>query len=85
MPSIPFAASEVASSSMVNLNEATEGWSQEARGRSPDEPLVDHNVVCGQSVNVSVSMAVHRETMDLQPCELKLVVEQVCMRRCNMV
>ena len=53
-------------------------FSHEARGRTPYVPLEEHNVKWGQSVDVTVQIAVNRETSDLQPSELKLVVEQVC-------
>lgn len=53
-------------------------FSHDARGRTPYVPLEEHNVKWSQSVDVAVQMAVNRETMDLQPSELKLVVEQVC-------
>ncbi len=43
----------------------------------PYLPLDEHNVKWSQTVNVTVQVAVNRETMDLLPSELKLVVEQV--------
>ena len=51
--------------------------SAEARGRTEYVELVDHNVKWGHSVGVAVQMDVHRETMELQPSELKLTVDQV--------
>ncbi|KAH8112316.1 hypothetical protein DFH11DRAFT_1745178 [Phellopilus nigrolimitatus] len=51
--------------------------SQDARGRTSYIPLREHNVKWGQVVNVAVQMGVQRDTMDLQPSELKLVVEQL--------
>ncbi|KAI5121924.1 hypothetical protein M0805_000253 [Coniferiporia weirii] len=55
----------------------TDEFLQEARGRTPYVELREHNVKWGQPVNIVVQMGVHRDTMDLQPSELKLVVEQL--------
>lgn len=49
----------------------------EARGMTPWEKLQSYNVKWDHSVNVVVQMDVHRETGDLLPNELKLVVMQV--------
>ncbi|KAL1948148.1 hypothetical protein VTO73DRAFT_12223 [Trametes versicolor] len=48
----------------------------EARGMTPWEKLQSYNVKWDHSVNVVVQMDVHRETGDLLPNELKLVVMQ---------
>lgn len=47
------------------------------RGMTPFLPLQDHKVAWEQTLNVIVQMDVQRDTMDLQPNELKLVVMQV--------
>ena len=52
----------------------------EARGMTPWAPLQSYNVKWEHSVNVVVQMDVHRETGDLLPNELKLVVMQVSTR-----
>ncbi|THH03919.1 hypothetical protein EW145_g5901 [Phellinidium pouzarii] len=57
----------------------TDGFLQEARGRTQYVPLREHNVKWNQTINVAVQMGVQRDTMDLQPCELKLVVEQLAV------
>lgn len=49
----------------------------EARGMTPWARLQNYNVKFDYSVNVVVQMDVHRETGDLLPNELKLVVMQV--------
>lgn len=49
-----------------------------ARGMTPYGKLQDHNVVWEQTLNVVVQMDVNRDTTDLLPNELKLVVMQVC-------
>lgn len=49
----------------------------ESRGMTPWAPLKSYNVKWQYSVNVIVQMDVHRETSDLLPSELKLVVMQV--------
>ena len=51
----------------------------EARGMTPWAELQNYNVKWSHSVNVAVQMDVHRETGDLLPNELKLVVMQVCV------
>ena len=51
----------------------------EARGMTPWAPLQNYNVKWSHSVNLAVQMDVHRETGDLLPNELKLVVMQVCI------
>ena len=51
----------------------------EARGMTPWMPLQNYNVKWEHSVNVVVQMDVHRETGDLLPNELKLVVMQVSL------
>ncbi|KAI0634422.1 N-terminal C2 in EEIG1 and EHBP1 proteins-domain-containing protein [Trametes polyzona] len=48
----------------------------EARGMTPWAKLQSYNVKWDHSVNVVVQMDVHRETSDLLPNELKLVVMQ---------
>ncbi|TBU21514.1 N-terminal C2 in EEIG1 and EHBP1 proteins-domain-containing protein [Dichomitus squalens] len=48
----------------------------EARGMTPWAQLQNYNVKWNHSVNVVVQMDVHRETGDLLPNELKLVVMQ---------
>ncbi|OSC96901.1 hypothetical protein PYCCODRAFT_1378199 [Trametes coccinea BRFM310] len=48
----------------------------EARGMTPWSKLQNYNVKWDHSVNVVVQMDVHRETGDLLPNELKLVVMQ---------
>jgi hypothetical protein len=48
----------------------------EARGMTSWAPLQSYNVKWDQRVSVVVQMDVHRETGDLLPCELKLVVVQ---------
>ena len=67
-------------SSGGNVNGNTEGaeLSHEARGRTPYVALRDHHVKFGQTVCVTVHIAIQRDTLELQPCELKLIVEQVC-------
>lgn len=52
-------------------------FSHDSRGRTDYVDLRDHNVKWGQTINVLVQMDVHRDTKELQPSELKLVVEQV--------
>ena len=52
----------------------------EARGMTPWARLQNYNVKFDYSVNVVVQMDVHRETGDLLPNELKLVVMQVSAR-----
>ena len=52
----------------------------EARGMTPWARLQNYNVKFDYSVNVVVQMDVHRETGDLLPNELKLVVMQVSTR-----
>ena len=52
----------------------------EARGMTPWARLQNYNVKFDHSVNVVVQMDVHRETGDLLPNELKLVVMQVSAR-----
>ncbi|KAH9834725.1 N-terminal C2 in EEIG1 and EHBP1 proteins-domain-containing protein [Rhodofomes roseus] len=47
-----------------------------ARGITPFQPLQNYNVKWGHQVNVAVQMDVHRETGDLLPNEVKLVVMQ---------
>ncbi|KAF7972115.1 hypothetical protein HWV62_18826 [Athelia sp. TMB] len=47
-----------------------------ARGMTPYHPLQEHNVTFEQTLNVVVQMDVNRDTMDLLPNELKLVVMQ---------
>ena len=54
-----------------------EDFSQEPRGRTRYVALREHNVKWGESVKVAVQMAIQRDSLELQPCELKLVVEQV--------
>jgi hypothetical protein len=49
-----------------------------ARGMTPFLKLQDHNVVWEHTLNVVVRMDVDRDTTDLLPNELKLVVMQVC-------
>jgi hypothetical protein len=49
-----------------------------ARGMTPYLKLQDHNVVWEHTLNVVVQMDVNRDTTDLLPNELKLVVMQVC-------
>jgi hypothetical protein len=49
-----------------------------ARGMTPYLKLQDHNVVWEHTLNVVVQMDVDRDTADLLPNELKLVVMQVC-------
>lgn len=49
----------------------------EARGMTPWMPLQNYNVKWEHLVNVVVQMDVHRETGDLLPNELRLVVMQV--------
>lgn len=51
-----------------------------ARGMTPYLKLQEHNVVFEHTLDVVVQMAVHRDTLDLLPNELKLVVMQVCRR-----
>lgn len=51
--------------------------SHEARGRTRYVSLDEHNVKWSQTVDVAVQIGINRETMDLLPSELKLVVEQV--------
>ncbi|KAL5478429.1 hypothetical protein ACEPAI_2613 [Sanghuangporus weigelae] len=68
------------SANNVNANvpdSASETHSNEARGRTPYVALRDHHVKWGQTVHVTVQIAVQRDTLELQPCELKLVVEQL--------
>lgn len=48
-----------------------------ARGMTPYLKLQDHNVVWEHTLNVVVQMDVNRDTTDLLPNELKLVVMQV--------
>ncbi|PIL28675.1 hypothetical protein GSI_08719 [Ganoderma sinense ZZ0214-1] len=48
----------------------------EARGMTPWAPLQNYNVKWSHSVNLAVQMDVHRETGDLLPNQLKLVVMQ---------
>lgn len=62
---------------MSNIDENGIDFSSESRGRTEYVPLQEHNVKWGHTVNVAVQLAVHRETMDLQASELKLIVEQV--------
>ena len=52
----------------------------EARGMTPWAQLQNYNVKWNHSVNVVVQMDVHRDTGDLLPNELKLVVMQVSAR-----
>lgn len=59
------------------VGEGLAGFTQESRGRTDYVELEEHNVKWGHQINAVVQMGVHRETMDLQACELKLVVEQV--------
>ncbi|KAL5514717.1 hypothetical protein ACEPAG_2033 [Sanghuangporus baumii] len=69
-----------ASTSANNVNgseSASESHSHEARGRTPYVALRDHHVKWGQTVHVTVQIAIQRDTLELQPCELKLVVEQL--------
>ena len=49
-----------------------------ARGMTPYLKLQDHNIVWEHTLNVVVRMDVDRDTADLLPNELKLVVMQVC-------
>jgi hypothetical protein len=49
-----------------------------ARGMTPYLKLQDHSVIWEYALNVVVQMDVNRDTMDLLPNELKLVVTQVC-------
>ncbi|KAL5520769.1 hypothetical protein ACEPAF_2772 [Sanghuangporus sanghuang] len=56
---------------------SSESHSHEARGRTPYVALRDHHVKWGQTVHVTVQIAIQRDTLELQPCELKLVVEQL--------
>lgn len=51
----------------------------EARGMTPWAKLQNYNVRWDHTVNVVVQMDVHRETGDLLPNELKLVVMQVSL------
>lgn len=48
-----------------------------ARGITPWQPLQNYNVKWGHQVNVVLQMDVHRESGDLLPNEVKLVVMQV--------
>ena len=52
-------------------------FKSESRGRTEFVKLQDHNVKWGHSVDVAVQMSINRETQELQPSELKLVVMQV--------
>lgn len=70
-------AASSSSGDFLDAGENGEGYSHEARGYTQYEELIEHNVVWGQTVNVPVSMAISRETNELQSCEMKLVVEQV--------
>ncbi|KAL5497879.1 hypothetical protein ACEPAH_2810 [Sanghuangporus vaninii] len=56
---------------------SSESHSHEARGRTPYVALRDHHVKWGQTVHVTVQIPIQRDTLELQPCELKLVVEQL--------
>jgi hypothetical protein len=55
-----------------------QGGYAHARGMTPFLKLQDHNVVWEHTLNVVVRMDVDRDTTDLLPNELKLVVMQVC-------
>ena len=48
----------------------------EARGMTQWAPLQSYTVKWDRKVNIVVQMDVHRETSDLLPCELKLIVMQ---------
>lgn len=48
----------------------------EAKGMTQWAPLQSYNVKWDRKVSIVVQMDVHRETSDLLPCELKLVVMQ---------
>ncbi|TDL27953.1 hypothetical protein BD410DRAFT_894088 [Rickenella mellea] len=47
-----------------------------AKGRTAYVPLKDHNVLWDQTLSVGVQIGVQRETLDLLPSELKIVVVQ---------
>ena len=49
----------------------------ESRGQTDFVKLEEHNVKWGHTVDVAVQMSINRETQELQPSELKLVVMQV--------
>lgn len=50
---------------------------------TPYLKLQDHNVVWEHTLNVVVQMDVNRDTTDLLPNELKLMVMQVRLQLCN--
>ena len=49
---------------------------------APLASLQNYNVKWSRSVSLAIQMDVHRETGDLLPNELKLVVMQVCPLSC---
>ncbi|RDX52326.1 hypothetical protein OH76DRAFT_1345690 [Lentinus brumalis] len=61
---------------IINGHSDSSTSAQEARGMTPWMPLQNYKVKFDCSVNVVVQMDVHRETGDLLPSELKLVVMQ---------
>lgn len=65
------------SPSSLSSTTPRDGYAQ-ARGMTPFLKLQDHNVVWEHTLNVVVRMDVDRDTTDLLPNELKLVVMQVC-------
>ena len=64
-------------STNANGTSDTSSHSHDSRGRTPYVLLRDHHVKWGQTVHVTVQMGIQRDTQELQPCELKLAVEQV--------
>ncbi|KIM82756.1 hypothetical protein PILCRDRAFT_820051 [Piloderma croceum F 1598] len=59
----------------LSSNTPHDGYAQ-ARGMTPYIKLQDHNVVWEHTLNVVVRMDVDRDTVDLLPNELKLVIMQ---------
>lgn len=80
-PSPYFAPGTAASVSMTSLHAhlpvLNGESSDDGRGSTPYLPLQDHAVSWEQTVDVVVQMSISRDTHDLLPNELKLLVQQV--------
>ena len=68
---------ETAPSRSLSSTTPQDGYAP-SRGMTPYLKLQEHNVVWEHTLNVVVQMDVNRDTTDLLPNELKLVVMQVC-------
>lgn len=64
---------------VVGMQRTSSQGNSESRGATRWAPLQSYNVKWDHSVSVVVQMDVHRETSDLLPNELKLVVMQVSL------